>query len=195
MADLVRFPRAKRKAVRPVYEPRLGPWVPLILSFAVAGVLKFSMPQGAPSHFALEASAPVEIAGPASVIDGDTIAIAGTHIRFFGIDAPERSQLCRDGQGRSYACGTVASEALANLMRGQTVRCNPQEIDRYGRPVAICNADGKDLGEAMVDSGLALALRHYSHSYVPNEERAQRDHRGLWAGSFELPEDYRHEGQ
>ena len=33
------------------------------------------------------------ITGRASVIDGDTIEIAGERIRFNGIDAPESSQL------------------------------------------------------------------------------------------------------
>ena len=30
-----------------------------------------------------------EITGPARVIDGDTIEVAGEHIRLHGIDAPE----------------------------------------------------------------------------------------------------------
>ena len=36
-----------------------------------------------------------DLAGQASVIDGDTLEI-GTRIRLWGIDAPESSQLCRD---------------------------------------------------------------------------------------------------
>jgi endonuclease YncB( thermonuclease family) len=41
------------------------------------------------------AAAADNLAGQASVIDGDTIEIHGTRIRFWGIDAPESSQLCR----------------------------------------------------------------------------------------------------
>ena len=44
------------------------------------------------------------IVGRASVIDGDTVDIRGTRIRFNGIDAPESRQNCRDQVGSQYAC-------------------------------------------------------------------------------------------
>jgi endonuclease YncB( thermonuclease family) len=37
-----------------------------------------------------------DLAGQASVIDGDTLEIHGTRIRLWGIDAPETDQLCRN---------------------------------------------------------------------------------------------------
>ncbi|MEE8445227.1 MAG: hypothetical protein V3S44_07735 [Alphaproteobacteria bacterium] len=40
--------------------------------------------------------------GPARVIDGDTIVIAGERIRLHGIDAPERDQVCHLGDGTPY---------------------------------------------------------------------------------------------
>jgi hypothetical protein len=63
--------------------------------------------------------------------------------------------------------------------------------DRGERPVAICYADGVDIGGALVDQGLAVASRKHSNKYVPNEERAKAEKRGLWAGEFEWPWDYR----
>ena len=36
-----------------------------------------------------------DVAGTASVIDGDTIEVHGQRIRLHGIDAPESRQLCR----------------------------------------------------------------------------------------------------
>jgi endonuclease YncB( thermonuclease family) len=39
------------------------------------------------------AALPADLSGQASIIDGDTLEIHGTHIRLWGIDAPESSQL------------------------------------------------------------------------------------------------------
>ena len=41
----------------------------------------------------------------ASIIDGDTLEIHGTRIRFWGIDAPESFQLCRNDESLQYRCG------------------------------------------------------------------------------------------
>ena len=50
-----------------------------------------------------------DLAGQASVIDGDTLEIHGTRIRVFGIDAPESDQLCRDEDSNLYRCGQKAA--------------------------------------------------------------------------------------
>jgi endonuclease YncB( thermonuclease family) len=44
--------------------------------------------------FATGAAATGVIAGPARVIDGDTIVVADVRLRIFGIDAPESRQTC-----------------------------------------------------------------------------------------------------
>ncbi len=43
----------------------------------------------------LPAVAVADVTGPACVIDGDTIEVAGELIRLHGIDAPESGQRCR----------------------------------------------------------------------------------------------------
>ena len=49
-----------------------------------------------------------EVTGPPRVIDGDTLAVQGTVVRLYGIDAPEPGQACRM-RARPYACGRIAS--------------------------------------------------------------------------------------
>ena len=53
-----------------------------------------------------------EIAGRASVINGDTIGIRGQPIRQLGIDAPETAQLCVMPDGSLGRCGQQAALAL-----------------------------------------------------------------------------------
>ena len=45
-----------------------------------------------------------DITGPARVIDGDTLDVAGQRIRLYGIDAPEKNQTCQI-EDVSWACG------------------------------------------------------------------------------------------
>ena len=54
---------------------------------------------------------PASPVGPARVIDGDTIDVAGVRVRLHGIDAPERAQTCR-ADGRAWPCGRQAARAL-----------------------------------------------------------------------------------
>ncbi len=89
------------------------------------------------------------ITGVASVIDGDTIEIHGQRIRLHGIDAPESSQLCMRPTGERWRCGQQASFALANHIGRATVRCEPRDMDRYGRVVAACFANNEDLNHWM----------------------------------------------
>ena len=129
--------------------------------------------------------------GVTTVIDGDTIDIHGQRFRLFGIDAPESTQLCNDAAGKPYRCGQVAANALSNLIGRQTVTCEKKDIDRYKRIVAVCSVNGQDVGAYLVGRGLAVAYVHYSRAYVPAELAARSEGRGLWAGMFEMPWDWR----
>lgn len=135
----------------------------------------------------------VVVTGVASVIDGDTLEIHGERIRLFGIDACESRQLCEDASGQPYRCGQQAALALAGRIGSRTVRCEGKTKDRYGRLVAICYLGSEDLDAWMVAQGLALAFRKYSTLYVPQEDAARVAKRGLWAGSFDAPWEWRKE--
>lgn len=130
------------------------------------------------------------LVGQASVIDGDTIDIHGTRIRFNGIDAPESGQTCEAG-GTSYRCGQKAALALSDFVGSRTITCNKTGTDRYQRVIAKCFADGTDLGSWMVLNGWAIAYRKYSMDYVADEDRARNQKVGMWAGTFIAPELWR----
>ncbi len=113
-----------------------------------------------------------DVAGVASVIDGDTIEVHGQQIRLHGIDAPESRQLCRP-DGKPWQCGKDAANALADKIARRPVTCEDMGRDRYKRIIARCTVAGEDLGEWMVQQGLALAYRRYSLDYVDEEAEAQ----------------------
>lgn len=131
------------------------------------------------------------IAGRASVTDGDTVVIRSTRIRLYGIDAPESAQLCEDAGGKEYRCGQAAALALSDRIGEANVSCEPRDTDRYGRTVAVCRKGTEDLNAWMVSQGHALAFRRYSTDYVATEGQARAAKRGIWAGTFEDPSDWR----
>jgi endonuclease YncB( thermonuclease family) len=67
------------------------------------------------------ATAADNLAGQASVVDGDTLEIHGTRIRLWGIDAPESSQLCRGEDSLQYRCGAKAANDLDAFIAGRPV--------------------------------------------------------------------------
>lgn len=137
------------------------------------------------------------IAGVARVTDGDSLEIGNVRVRLYGIDAPEFRQLCKDASGRDYTCGLAAREALGDLTDGKTVSCQPAEGPSYDRVVARCSVDGPnqsklDLSEQMIRAGRVIELKSHSKGRYAAAERAARDaRRGLWAGTFERPSQWR----
>ena len=132
------------------------------------------------------------LVGQAEVVDGDTLEVGGERIRLFGVDAPESQQGCTRGGG-NWACGREATQQLGSLIAGRSVRCEARDIDAYGRTVAVCRVGSLDLGQAMVQTGHAVAFRRYSTDYVGDEEQARVARRGLWASTFTMPSEWRAE--
>ncbi|WP_152415411.1 thermonuclease family protein [Caenispirillum salinarum] len=128
--------------------------------------------------------------GRATVIDGDTLAIAGKRVRLHGIDAPETGQICGH-LGRQRRCGQLAANALDGLIGRRPVSCAGRDHDRYGRLVAVCYLGGTDLNAWMVRHGHALAYTRYSRDYVSKEQAAAQERRGLWQGDFVPPWEWR----
>jgi endonuclease YncB( thermonuclease family) len=131
------------------------------------------------------------VTGQASVIDGDTFEIDGISIRLHAVDAPEIRQECLNAAGERWRCGEEAAEVLYQRVRRRTVQCVAVGPPNRGRMVARCSLDGIDLAAWMVRQGLAVAATRYGDDYVNEEAEAKREGRGMWAGRFVLPEQWR----
>jgi endonuclease YncB( thermonuclease family) len=133
-----------------------------------------------------------EIVGRATVVDGDTIEVQRQRIRLDGIDAPESQQTCLGADSKLYFCGSKAALALADFLRDATVRCKAVGYDQYRRIVARCSARGEDLASVLVRSGWALDWPRYSGGeYGLDQKAAQAARRGMWAGKFVEPWNWR----
>lgn len=126
------------------------------------------------------------LAGNARVADGDSLVIGGERVRLAGIDAPELAQSCtRDGT--AYACGRDARMALEELVAGHEISCRHSERDRYGRILGYCTAGGVGLNREMVRAGWAVAYGDFGGA----EREARLASRGIWAGGFDRPQEWR----
>ena len=137
---------------------------------------------------------PFALAGEVTVTrvsDGDSLRSGPLKIRLHGIDAPELAQTCTDTSGASWPCGRAARDAMAEIATTTRLRCDLMDVDRYGRLIMRCLAGGTDIAAHLVASGLALAYRRYSTDYVDVEAVARDTGRGMWAGEFEPPWDWR----
>lgn len=92
----------------------------------------------------------------AYVTDGDTFRCTnGVRVRLSSIDAPEMPGSCRPGRQCAPGDPLAAKAALAEMISGRTLRCEP--VGRtYRRVAAWCSLDGRDLSCAMVQSGHAI---------------------------------------
>lgn len=131
------------------------------------------------------------LVGRATVVDGDTLDLGGVRVRLYGIDAPESSQTCTDARGQTYRCGAEAANRLAAFLGQRTVSCEVHDTDRYGRKVAVCSVGGQSVNEWLVGNGLAVAYVEYSREYVAAEQAARAAKMGIWAGTFQMPWEFR----
>lgn len=149
----------------------------LVAAFAGAAVLA-----------ALLEPLPPTLTGTAVASDGDTLRLGEERVRLTGLDAPEHDQTCIDALGAAWTCGRTSSRRLGELIEGRAVTCKTEGKDRYGRFLARCSAGGNDLGAVLVSEGLAVADLP---AYASEEARARRERRGIWAGSFDSPRQWR----
>lgn len=111
------------------------------------------------------------------VRDGDTIEIGDEVFRLAGITAPARS----DSEGND------ATIFMKGLVLAKEVDCEPTGDRSDDRILAVCFIDGKDIGEAIIEAGLARDCpRHSNGRYEDAEQRAIENGHDL-AAAFEMP--------
>ncbi len=122
------------------------------------------------------------------IVDGDTIKINSEKIRFSGIDAPERKQVCYLNEKKVF-CGELSKEKLKEKIGTDSISCEREKNkDRYGRTVAECFVNSESLSKFMVRSGYAFDWPRYSKKkYAEDEEYAKTNKLGLWTMEFEYP--------
>jgi endonuclease YncB( thermonuclease family) len=125
-----------------------------------------------------------------AIADGDTLTVldAGKreqHVRLAAIDAPEKRQ----------AFGTKAREHLAALAFHQSAVVYFKKRDRYGRIVGKVTVDGRDIGQAQIEAGMAWHYKQFKGeqapadrlSYAAAELEARAARLGLWADETAEP--------
>ena len=143
-----------------------------------------------------------EIYGIPKIIDGDTVHINNKKIRFEGIDAPEIKQQCKKNFlqisifigfqfSKNYSCGVTSRTKLINKIDNSKIKCITSSQDRYKRYLATCYKNKINLNKWMVRNGYAVAYKKYSKEYIRDEEFAKENKRGMWDGSFTMPEKWR----
>lgn len=131
--------------------------------------------------------------GAARVVDGDTLAVGTVRLRLISIDAPEGAQFCQWADGSPYRCGDEATRALERLIGPGPVACVGDKTDRYGRPLVVCRVGNVNLNAEMVRLGWAVT--YLGPEFEAEEREARDEKRGMWAGAFQRPSDWRRENK
>ena len=94
------------------------------------------------------------------VRDGDTILIGNIPIRLNGVSAPEMKE----------PLGPQSKTFMVDLVMGKRVQCELDGTKTHDRWVGICYLSGRDIGAAIIGSGLALDCPGYSGGRYTNFE-------------------------
>ena len=146
-------------------------------------------------------SAEILIVGYANVSDADTIKISKHKIRLFGIDAPEKKQICERpyfslgffSLYEDYSCGEFTTAKLREFIENELIvecRVNDKK-DFFGRYLGVCYKNNININQWLVENGYAVAFIKYSKDYVKFQEIAKKNKAGIWSGKFIMPWEWR----
>ncbi|MBI4911371.1 MAG: thermonuclease family protein [Acidobacteria bacterium] len=153
--------------------------------YFTAGVLSFKRSlQGRPTAASVKSGQQGEVQ---RVIDGDELSVlVGTEpirVRLLGVSAPDATMNDPDMQ----PAGRQTLLFLENRVQGRKVELVFDEFKLDPRKRLLCyvHIEGKDLGEDLVERGLALSYTKYPFSrlgaYALAEDGARRARRGIWS--------------
>ncbi len=145
--------KTKRRIFRPASTlPRtLGRTALGVGSVLLIGSILISLPTELAGRAAPMPERLVGAPGAVSVIDGDTLRLAGQVVRVRGIVGGK----CEAGS----ECGARAISALSATVWDRQVQCVPQSRDEQGRPVVDCVANGADVAQATMARLASLTVR------------------------------------
>ena len=169
---------------------RTGFWRTLCLGLLLTAMLVAAWFYGAWT----DGRQPVPISGQnLYVIDGDSFSVGQRKLRLDGIDAPELNQSCKDERGSEWSCGQTARTALEKLLLAPGLSCIAEAQDRYARSLATCQSTSTpDIAAAQVLDGMAVTHEFNGiRDYGSEEDAARIALRGIWAGVFDQPADWR----
>ena len=121
------------------------------------------------------------------VFSGYLFRIKDHFIKLYAIDSPDTNQTCIDRQGKVYPCGKLAKNKLKQLIFNKELTCSLVATDGMDNYVATCKMEEYDVGAVMVSSGWAVANRESTSVYIPYENEARAQKKGLWEGKFMAP--------
>jgi micrococcal nuclease len=117
------------------------------------------------------------------IADGDTLTLLvdakPLKIRLANIDAPEKAQ----------SFGERSKQSLSDLCFGKDASYKEQDMDRYGRTVAVVTCGGVEVNRAQIELGMAWVYPKYNKDLtLPGlEAMARKESRGLWSDTEPTP--------
>jgi endonuclease YncB( thermonuclease family) len=104
---------------------------------------------------------PLSITGPARVVDGDTVDVAGIRVRLKGVDAAERGT----------DLGEAARVIMMTILDGGPLTCRLTGEHTWRREVGYCfTAEGVDINKEIIAQGAALSCPRYDARYLKFEQ-------------------------
>ena len=118
------------------------------------------------------------------IADGDTLTVLHDRnplkIRLANIDSPEKAQ----------SFGARSKQSLSDMCYRKDATYKVQNIDRYGRTVAVVTCAGIEVNRAQVERGLAWVYVRFAgknSELIPLETNARNAKIGLWIDNRPTP--------